>query len=262
MNIDVIFNYTVGIIGTILGIIGIVLAVKSIKKKEPTYSIKSVNVISDYATKFENLTVAYKDEKVENFTVSKILFFNRGRETITKEDVDTISPLKISSETCNILDASILQVNKVSNNFKIDLDRENNHIFITFDYLDKNQGVVIQIVHNGLSSDDLLIEGDIKGVQKLVQSSPESLEKNTRWTSTDTKAFLLAIFFSIIWWLGLNYWSSLGNSDNSFINFFGIVIIIVGVFSTFVAGLMIIIIVIQFIFPSVVLPKGLEKFNE
>ena len=100
------------------------------------------------------MTVNYKEEKVENFTVSKILFYNRGRETINKQDITTISPLRVSSGNYHILDASILQVNKTSNNFKINLDREKENVYLDFDYLDKNQGAVIQVVHTGLSSDD------------------------------------------------------------------------------------------------------------
>ena len=151
MNADI-FNYAMGIlgiIGFILTIVGLVLTVRTIKKKDPTYSIKSINVISDYATKYKNLTVAYEDSKVENFTVSKILFYNRGRETITKQDTDTINPISIVSYEYDILDASILQVNKQSNNFKIDIE-DLDIVNITFDYLDKNQGAVIQVVHTGL----------------------------------------------------------------------------------------------------------------
>ena len=65
---------------------------KSIRIKEPVYSIKSVNVISDYASKYENLTVSYKGEKVENFTVSKVLLCNRGAETIDRQDIASSCP--------------------------------------------------------------------------------------------------------------------------------------------------------------------------
>ena len=48
MNADF-FNYAVGIIGTILAIVGIILKCKKHKEKRACFSIKSVNVISDYA---------------------------------------------------------------------------------------------------------------------------------------------------------------------------------------------------------------------
>ena len=261
MNADI-FNYAVGIIGTILGIVGIVLSVKSIKKKVPTYSIKSVNVISDYTSKYENLAVSYKDKIVENFTVSKVLFYNRGSETITKQDIDTIAPLKISSETCDILDASILQVNKTSNNFRINLDRGKEYVYIGFDYLDKNQGAVIQVVHTGLSSDDLVLEGDIKGVQKLYQVQPESLIKNIKLSPNATRFVWIAIFFALIFWFEIGNVRLLMNSGNFIFMVASFVVIILGGTATLMPIFLIIDGIRQSLFSNRVIPKDLENFFE
>ena len=116
MEIDYL-NYALGIIGLILAVVGIVLSLKSIRKKEFVYSIKSNNLISGSISKLSNLVILYNTNQIENLTVSKILFYNRGSETIHQQDIKTINPLMISSETCKILDASVLQVNHPSNNF-------------------------------------------------------------------------------------------------------------------------------------------------
>ena len=103
-------NYALGIIGLVLGIIGIVLSVRSVKKKEPVYSIRSNNLISGSVSTLSNLLISYKNQKIENLTVSKILFYNRGSETLRRHDIQTINPLKISSKTCNILDGGITKI--------------------------------------------------------------------------------------------------------------------------------------------------------
>ena len=59
------WGFAIGVVGTILSIVGIYLTIKSNKKKEPVYSIKSINIISDYASKYNDLTVAYKGKKVK-----------------------------------------------------------------------------------------------------------------------------------------------------------------------------------------------------
>jgi len=130
--------------GYFLAIISIIYAYylqrKSIRIKEPIFSIKSNNLISGTVSILENLTISFKDHKIQNLTISKILFFNRGAETITRQDIETINRLSISSETCKILDGSILQVNNQSNNIKVLYDPANKNVFIDFEYLDKIKG--------------------------------------------------------------------------------------------------------------------------
>jgi hypothetical protein len=82
MTTEIILAY----LGLALGGIGLVASYyfyrKSIRIKEPVYSIRSINVISGYSSVFENLEVSYKGEKVESFTVSRVLFFNRGAKSL------------------------------------------------------------------------------------------------------------------------------------------------------------------------------------
>ena len=156
------------VIGLILAIIGIILQIRSTKNKQAVYSVRSNNLISGTVSTLENLNITYKEQKIVNLTASKILFFNRGAETIHRQDIETINPLRISSKDCTILDCSILWENNPSNNFKVHFDRaNNNHAHLDFDYLDKDNGVIIQVIHTGLKSDNIDLRGDIKGVKKL-----------------------------------------------------------------------------------------------
>src|SRR3989304_1944385 len=172
---EAIINYSIGLIGILIGLAtSYYFYKKSIRIKEPVYSIKSNNLISGSASTLLNLYIAYKGYQVENLTVSKILFYNRGAETIHRQDIETINPIRFSSEICKVLDASILQANNPSNNIRVHYDPSNKNVFLDFDYLDKNQGAVIQIIHTGLSSEYLELNGDIKGVSKITEISEYS----------------------------------------------------------------------------------------
>ena len=181
MNIETILAY----LGIALGVIGLVASYyfykRSLRIKEPVFSIKSNNLISGSTSIYDDLKVSYKRTKVENFTVSKILFFNRGSETLKKEDMLTANPIRIVGHNAILLDGRILQANHTSNNINLQLHAHPapqigmKYYVLDFDYLDKNQGAVIEILHTGLSSDDLTIEGDIMGVQKIVNISPKRL---------------------------------------------------------------------------------------
>ena len=157
---------------------GIYLSIKSNKKKDPVYSIKSINVISDYSSKYNNLTVAYKRKKVENFTVSKVLFYNRGAETIDRQNLTTKHHVRVVAVECQVLDARLLQANNLSSDFKVEVDKLNGWVNIDFDYLNTNHGAVFEVIHTGTNSENIALVGDIKGVQKLEQVLPDKLRKN------------------------------------------------------------------------------------
>ena len=180
----------VGLAGLAIGILGIFIGAivsyyfykRGIRKKEPVYSIRSFNLISDYVSKYQYLSVKYKTNKVERLTVSKLVFFNRGDETISKQDIDTVNHLAVVGDNGSVLlDAKVLQANNASNNFKLDVDSEpheknsTGNYLLGFDYVDKNQGAVIEVIHTGLSSKDLVIKGDIIGVSGLVRLPSNSL---------------------------------------------------------------------------------------
>jgi len=95
------------------------------------------------------------------------------------------------------LDGSLLQANNPSNNIRVRYDPSPKTVFIDFDYLDKNQGAVIQVVHTG-SFDNLNINGDIMGVQKLSQVDPKQLKVYKPMEVSDKRILGIALLVGII----------------------------------------------------------------
>jgi hypothetical protein len=251
--VESIVNYTIGVLGLILAIVGIYLTIKSNKKKEPVYSIKSNNLISDYASKYKNLNVSYNRKKVENITISKILFYNRGAETITQDDIYLIKnrPRIVPKEGVKILDASILQTNNPSSEIHVPETplRDNNEVLIWFKYLDQNQGAIYQVIHTGLSSEALDVRGDIIGVQKLVKVPPDKFKPppNLR---TSLFAILLRLLFMIP---TIGFILIFGEPLNlRLLLIFTMILFVVFDFIPLVFRVM----------KGSSVPKGLEKFNE
>lgn len=255
------------IIGVTIGILGIVIGVvvsyyfyrKSLRTKEPVYSIKSNNLISGTVSTLENLNISYKDYKVQNLTVSKILLYNQGAETITRQDIETKNRLTISSETCTFLDVSILQANNYSNNVEVTLNPLSGHIVVDFDYLDKNQGVVIQVIHDGLSSRNIEIRGDIRGVGKLTEVSPEKfVTKKSKEKFRNQVLYLGGLFVLII---GISWFVTQTANEENFSVWIGALI------ALFLGAVVSMLFENIFSIPRLGLsrfsvPKGLEKFIE
>ncbi len=256
--------------GIVLGILGIVIGAiisyyfykRSIRVKEPVYAIRSINIITGSKSKYENLRILYFKKEVENFTVSKILFYNRGSETITRKDIETGYPIRVLTKDCQLLDASVLQVNKPSNNFGLLWHESGQFVYIDFDYLDKNQGAVIQLVHDGLSSDDLTIEGDIMGVQKLTGVAALKFitrKENTKARRQLINAIGIVLLISIITSIILTRATTILETFQWFLPLLlsGILVMFIGyvvdiIFSESPRSVL----------PRSALPEGLEKFLE
>ena len=168
---EILSNPLLNGLGFILGVISIVLAFvfykKSIRAKEPCWSIRNINLVRGFGSTIQDLEIFYKKQEVENLSVSKIIFWNNGSETLNFSDISQTNILKIipAKESVKLLDTKILSANSETSQFASEIN--NNEALLRFDYLDQGQGALIQVFHTGTSSQDLILKGAIKGVSKL-----------------------------------------------------------------------------------------------
>jgi len=157
-------------------------------------------------------------------------------------------------------------VNNPSNDYKVSLDKASQYVYIDFDYLDKNQGAVIQAIHTGTESRNIVVTGDIKGVQKLIEISPDQLTVGIAFSATQKRNLWSMALVAFIGLYFVNFqkdiFESLRNSDNLILWFVGLLI------SSLVLLAIGLLIIASTAFlnrlfrPSRIIPKGLEKFND
>jgi hypothetical protein len=172
-SIEIIINY----LGSqLLGIFGILLAIfiykKQFKKQAPCYGVTGFNIIEDIDSKSENIKISHFKKgvfigEVKDLTFTKIILWNDGNAVINyKNDIVPKNALKIIiDKRYKILDKKIIYVTKDDNDFTANLSDDNSYIDINFEYIGKLQGMVIQILHNGKSFDDVSVEGSFKDCQ-------------------------------------------------------------------------------------------------
>lgn len=201
-----------------IAIVGIILAIgfylKSRRLKIPCYSIRSINVVQDLISKFESLEIRYAGDAIENLTVTKLAFWNWGKETINSSDIASADPLLVrATEGYKILEAKVIYANNPANQFSIIDHEDKTAVSLNFDYLDKNEGAVIQIIHTGTTNDHIQVTGTIKGAGKMHHRAGSSFRlvrmTNRAISRFSTKfyrvwfgfAFLLSPFMALVFFL-------------------------------------------------------------
>jgi hypothetical protein len=157
-------------LGFILGLISLILGYifyrEGLRLKKPFWNIRSNNLVQDFSSALSDLTIAYKGEKVENITISRIIFWNGGKDTINASDIPRTDPLKIVATANNVLlDIQLLSTNSAPSSFSVSLQPDKTCALLNFEYLDYSQGAILQIIHTGTSSSHLSIVGTVKGTK-------------------------------------------------------------------------------------------------
>ncbi len=148
---------------------------KSKKKKVGVFNLKSVNLVSSATSKLSKLEVFFNGKKIDNVTSSYIAIWNRGNDIISKEDVAPADPLKLKF-LGELLEFTVIREKNRANNFRLKLENSN-ELLIEFDYMAKNEGILIKAEHTGNSNSDIQVLGTIKGVGSLKPGYIEVADK-------------------------------------------------------------------------------------
>ena len=134
---------------------------KEYKEKKIFVSILSNELIKNKQSDLDGLSILYGGKTVENLTVTKLTFWNSSIPTINNSDLIPNAPFTISLKNGIILDVSVLKGDSSSNLIKAIYLNEHT-VKISFEYLDRKEGGIIQIIHTG-TEDSFDVSKQIKG---------------------------------------------------------------------------------------------------
>jgi hypothetical protein len=149
---------------------------RSKRERRPYYSISQQTIIQNKKASLPGLSIHFHGAEQERITVVDVAFWNRGRETIRDVDVATADKLRIVvAKDAEVLDVRILTTCDDANQCSI-TDPEKNKdggtaIPLEFEYLDQNEGLVVQVVHNGSQEHQVTVQGKVKGASILHDGS-------------------------------------------------------------------------------------------
>lgn len=169
-------NPWIAILSLLLAFAGIILAViiyiKSRKTKSVCYAIRNYNLIRNFVSKIPLLKLSWDEEKIENVSISKVALWNGGSDVVENTDIASLDPLTISVlSPFKILDKNIIYLKNSKNKLELILNEERTKIGVKFEFIDRHEGVIIQVIHTGKRKEDLKITGTIKGGCKLARKN-------------------------------------------------------------------------------------------
>lgn len=152
------------------------------RKKEIMYLRNTYSVIQKGENIIPELNIEYKNRKITDFNITKYVIWNGGNEVVERNNMVIEKPLQIVSENKNtvILDAQIIKVSEQTNRISI-RSMEDNKIELEFEYIEPENGAVIQVLHTGKA--DLKVEGKIKGgkaIKNIDRISTKKLSNQKR----------------------------------------------------------------------------------
>jgi hypothetical protein len=175
---DLVFNPWFQILSLLTGILGIGIAVitylVSRKYKRLWYAVRSFTLVRRERATLPGLQVFFDRKLVEALTISKLVLWNSGKDTVRSSDFAEKDPLRFrAKKPLEILEAFVIQSTSSSCAANI-IRRGNNCFAITFDFFDPRDGVVIQMAHTGTSSQDIDVVGRIVGGRKIQRREPSA----------------------------------------------------------------------------------------
>jgi hypothetical protein len=130
--------------------------------------VTTYNLFKDYSGTVAGLDIQYLGDKVRDLSVSKIVFWNHGALTIDSDDLVPADRLRLETKgKGRILSTKLISTNNKASQPLLSASPEKDQAFLQFEYLDRGQGFVIQVIHEGTSSNDLDLKGAIKGVTRI-----------------------------------------------------------------------------------------------
>ena len=157
-------------IGTVLALLGLLAAYyfyrKSQRQPRISHQRSEVAIVGGGTTDFpSDLQIRFGDKVVPRVTSTRIILWNSGNETFSRNQLLDDDPLRVEiSEGETILQASVLRRTRGVNNLVLAMNEESpRSANIAFEYLDPEDGATLEVLHTD-SRTNLGIKGTIKGL--------------------------------------------------------------------------------------------------
>jgi hypothetical protein len=173
------------VVGALSLITGFVFYHKSRRVRIPKYQVHTTTLVEGDSDQPDGLTFAFKGVPQNRVAVSKLLFWNQGKETIRRADLVAADPLRFTLRDAEILDLRVVASSASSCGIAVNAETAGTFI-MTFDYLDHSDYALVQVVHTGSTNTRIDCSGRILGCRGPARYKDpfddlQTIDKWTQW---------------------------------------------------------------------------------
>ena len=155
-------------------VFGIYTWIKNKSKRRLSIEKTGYRIVDKGKNSIKKLRLLFDGKEIKDLTITKFVIWNSGNDVIRKDDIASERPLRIiRTGRAEILDAEIIAETELSNKFKLK-SISSDTIVIDFEYVDKKEGIITQVVHTG-NKTDIDVDCKIKGGDLI--SYPKKMTK-------------------------------------------------------------------------------------
>jgi len=141
-----------GLAGTVLGLALAILFSRRTARPQPAYRVHTSNILqADDTLRKQGIAILYKDQAVSRLTRTIIIFWNAGMAALKNEDVRAEYPIGwMFPASVSVLGVRVLHSTREANHFESYRSAaDTNVVLCRFEYLNKGDGALIEILHTG-----------------------------------------------------------------------------------------------------------------
>jgi hypothetical protein len=165
---ELISFFSSGLVGTLIGCVGIAISlliyIKSKRIVAFGCEIYSTELIGDRRKNFpKDVVIMYKGQKLDAVSRSRVFLWNNGNRTIHGKDIVESNRTRFFVEKGEIFLFETRKISRNENLFKFELSSDAKTVFVSFDYIEPNQGVCVDFFHTN-GADGVKIAGLMRGM--------------------------------------------------------------------------------------------------
>jgi len=195
-------NFAVGIIGTIVGIAGLIFAIQTLESRELVYLVNPARAIVVKTGAATSLHVFYGQQELKSdVTAVQIELWNKGKKAIHPAANEILRPIVIqTSPSVPILEATLRKKSRDV----VDISLDKSHLSegklgVSWNILEHEDGGILQLVYAGSPDVAITVSGVLEGQRKVTELHAKESDMDAKSVplgkSGRLRVRLLNIFF-------------------------------------------------------------------
>jgi len=172
-------DHALAMVGLIVGVVGIAAGIlasyyfylKARERIDPRYLLQHEPLVGSSSGAMAEVSVSFRGNKVTNLNRCILAIWNRGTRVITRDAVPEHDKIEVQlPDNTVVLGAGVAWSTRPAINLSASIDEAKSAVNVAFDFLDRNDGGLIEILYHGDPKASPSLKGSIMGAPRGIRS--------------------------------------------------------------------------------------------